>query len=267
MSFSFSGFIGTVLILFGGISLFAQVQAVYDGTVHQQMVINHNAVITSHNITRQWLSTILQQIQINANAMVDCHRETYEKLKALDEKLGDPTKLNTNIVGVAPGQEYGNKALNQIREEGINGAINTNCDAETLYGKDAEKGRAEKVVEAAYVNYESVMSKVTEDKATLIRKREAIIAALPQLTNLAQITKLQVALSAVDSKLKTIAETEKNAALKVLVTQARNEEQRKLKETLDQSIGAQMTVGATEAMTDQMGANFEAAIKELKKGK
>ena len=104
-----------------------------------------------------------------------------------------------------------------------------------------------------------------EDKATLLRKREALIAALPQLTTLAQMKKLQIALLAVDSKLKSIAETEKNAAMKVLAAKARNEEQRQLKEEVDQSLGAKMAVSATDAGVKQATSDMKSLVEDLKK--
>ena len=255
-----------VFVISAALSCFGQTYAVYDATVHQQMVLNHNSKITSDNMTRQWLSTILQQVQIGQTTFVNAHKELFEKLKEIDERIGDPERINVNMTNVAPGSEYGNRKMEMIRTQALNGLYNGgNADADRLYGTKAEAGRAELVVEYAYINYESVLSSVEEDKATLLRKREALIAALPQLTTLAQMKKLQIALLAVDSKLKSIAETEKNAAMKVLAAKARNEEQRQLKEQVDQSLGAKMTVSATDAGVKQATSDMKSLVEDLKK--
>jgi len=254
-------------VLFGvaATTAMAQVQAVYDATTHQQSIINHEAVIVSHNLTRGWLSTILEQIQIDANAMMDCHYETIDQLQELEAKIGKPSTLSVGLTGVAPGQTYGNKTLETLRTAGINTEQLTGRGADLLYGDNAKAGAAERVVEAAYENYESVLEKSTPDKETLLQKREDIVAALPQLTNLAQLAKYQAALMIVDSKLQSLAENETNAALKVLVTKARNEEQRELKKAVQESVEAPMAVAAMQAMGEETEANFESLLQEMKK--
>lgn len=249
------------------LSLFGQVQAVYDGTVHQQMVLCHNAKIQSDNMTREWLSTILSQMQVGQNTFVNSHKELYEKLKEINDRVGDPSNINLNMTNFVPGQNYGNKRLQEIRQSAFDSALNGgNADADKLFGDNAEKGRAEMVVEQAYLNYESVLMKIEEDRSMLLQKREALIAVLPQLTNMAQLKKIQIALEAVDSKLKSIAETEKNAALKVLVLKARNEEQRKKKEQIQEAAEIQMQINAHNAMTNQAVQGMHDALQELKQG-
>ena len=96
------------------VALFGQVQAVYDATLHQQTVLNTNALIQSHTQTRAWLTTILQQIQINANAFVDCHNYRLEELKKLNGYIGDPQKLRLGVENIAQWQTYQNKELNSL---------------------------------------------------------------------------------------------------------------------------------------------------------
>ena len=256
----------TVFALGTALSCFGQTVAVYDATVHQQMVLCHNAKIQSDNMTRQWLSTILSQMQVGQNNFVNAHKELYEKLKEIDDRVGDPSNINLNMTNFVPGQTYGNKRLQEIRQAAFDSALNGgNADADKLFGDKAEKGRAEMVVEQAYLNYESVLLKIEEDRSMLLQKREALIAVLPQLTNMAQLKKIQIALAAVDSKLKSIAETEKNAALKVLVLKARNEEQRKKREQLQESAEIQMQINANNAMTNKAIQGFQEALEDLKK--
>ena len=256
----------TVFVIGTALSCFGQTFAVYDATVHQQMVLCHNAKIQSDNMTREWLSTILSQMQVGQNTFVNAHKELYEKLKEIDDRVGDPSNINLNMTNFVPGQTYGNKRLQEIRQAAFDSALNGgNADADKLFGDNAEKGRAEMVVEQAYLNYESVLLKIEEDRSMLLQKREALIAVLPQLTNMAQLKKIQIALAAVDSKLKSIAETEKNAALKVLVLKARNEEQRKKKEQIQESAEIQMQINANNAMTNKAIQEMQIALEELKK--
>jgi len=216
-----------MILFFLPMVFFGQVQAVYDATLHQQTVLNTNALIQSDTQTRAWLTTILQQIQINANAFVECHNYRLEELKKLNSYIGDPQKLRLGVENIAQWQTYQNKDLNTIRQAAVSDTPTDNS-ADVLYGENKKIGAAENVVEVSYNNYETVLRNTAEDKDRLYAKREALINALDQLTNASQIQKVHAAIAAIDSKLQSIAEIEKNAAIKVLATQARNAEKREL---------------------------------------
>lgn len=251
-----------IFLFFLPVVLFGQVQAVYDATLHQQTVLNTNALIQSQTQTRQWLSTILQQMQLNANAFIDCHKSRLEELKKLNEHIGDPQKLRLGVENIAQWQTYQNKDLDTIRRAAVT-EIPSDNSAEILYGENRKIGAAENVVEVSYNNYETVLRNTVEDKNRLYAKREALINALDQLTNAAQIAKVQTAILAIDSKLKSIAEIEKNAALKVMVTQARNAEKRQLEETVEKDASAVVTAEAMSYYSKTAEANLEAVLKEL----
>ena len=243
-------------------AFFGQVQAVYDATLHQQTVLNTNALIQSHTQTRAWLTTILQQIQINANAFVDCHNYRLEELKKLNGYIGDPQKLRLGVENIAQWQTYQNKELNTIRQAAVT-EIPTDNSAEVLFGENKKIGAAENVVEVSYNNYETVLRNTVEDKNRLYAKREALINALDQLTNASQVQKVHAAISAIDSKLQSIAEIEKNAAIKGLATQARNAEKRELQKTIEEDASAVVTAEALSYYSKNAAANMEAALKEL----
>ena len=251
-------------LLFLPVALFGQVQAVYDATLHQQTVINANALIQSETQTRAWLSTILEQIQINANAFVDCHSQRLEELKKLNERIGDPQKLRLGVENIAQWQTYQNKDLNTIRQAALTETPAEN-NAEVLFGENKKIGAAENVVEVSYNNYEAVLRNTAEDKNRLYAKREALISALDSLTNEVQIQKVQAAIIGIDSKLKSIAEIEKNAAMKVLVTQARNDEKRQLQKTIDEEASAVVTAETMTYVSKTTSANLEALVKDLEK--
>ena len=251
-----------IFLLILPVALFGQVQAVYDATLHQQTVINANALIQSQTQTRAWLSTILEQIQINANAFVDCHSQRLDELKKLNERIGDPQKLRLGVENLAQWQTYQNKDLSVIREAAVTN-IPTENDAEILYGEKKKIGAAENVVEVSYNNYETVLRNTSEDKRKLYAKREALISALDSLTNEVQIQKVQAAIIGIDSKLKSIAEIEKNAAMKVLATQARNAEKRQQQKTIDEEASEVVTAEALSYYGKNASANLEAALKEL----
>ena len=116
----------SIILLLVPVALFGQVQAVYDATLHQQTVLNANALIQSHTQTRSWLTTILQQIQINANAYVDCHNYRLQELKKLNEHIGDPQKLRLGMENLAQWQTYQNKSLDTIREAATVGVPSDN---------------------------------------------------------------------------------------------------------------------------------------------
>ncbi len=250
------------VFLFFPVALLGQVQAVYDATLHQQTVLNTNALIQSHTQTRSWLSTILQQMQLNANAYINCHSSRLEELKKLNERIGDPQKLRLGVGNIAQWQTYQNKNLDTIRQTAIT-EIPSDNSAEILYGENRKIGAAENVVEVSYNNYETVLRNTTEDKNRLYAKREALINALDQLTNAAQIQKVQAAILAIDSKLKSIAEIEKNAALKVMATQARNEEKRQQQKTIEEEASAVVTAEAMSYYSKNGAKNLEALLKEL----
>lgn len=252
-----------IFLFFLPVALFGQVQAVYDATLHQQTVLNTNAVLQSQTQTRSWLSTILQQVQINANAYVDCHNYRLEELKKLNERIGDPQKLRLGVENIAQWQTYRNKSLDTIRQAAVTEVPSENS-AEILYGENRKIGAAENVVEVSYNNYETVLRNTVEDKNRLYAKREALINALDSVTNAAQIQKIQTAILAIDSKLKSIAEIEKNAALKVMATQARNAEKRQLQETIEGEASAVVTAEAMSYYTKTGSDNLEAVLKELK---
>lgn len=251
-----------VFLLFLPVALFGQVQAVYDATLHQQTVLNTNALVQSHTQTREWLTTILQQIQINANAFVDCHNFRLEELKKLNEYIGDPQKLRLGVDNIAQWQTYQNKDLDTIRQSAVN-AIPTDNSAGILYGENKKIGAAENVVEISYNNYETVLRNTVNDKKRLYAKREALVNALDQLTNVSQIQKVQAAIVAIDSKLQSIADIEQNAALKVLATQARNAEKRQLQKTIEEEASAEVTAEALSYYSKTGEANLEAVLKEL----
>ena len=251
-------------LLFLPVALFGQVQAVYDATLHQQTVINANALIQSETQTRAWLSTILEQIQINANAFVDCHSQRLDELKKLNERIGDPQKLRLGVENIAQWQTYQNKDLNTIRQAALTETPAEN-NAEVLFGENKKIGAAENVVEVSYNNYEAVLRNTAEDKNRLYAKREALISALDSLTNEVQIQKVQAAIIGIDSKLKSIAEIEKNAAMKVLVTQARNDEKRQLQKTIDEEASAVVTAETMTYVSKTTSANLEALVKDLEK--
>lgn len=250
------------LALFLPVGLWGQAAAVYDATLHQQTVINHNALVESHALTRAWLSVILQQIQINADAYVECHQQRLDELKKMNDRIGDPQKLRLGVENIAQWSTYQNKDLDTIRQSALSG-IPTDNSAESLYGENRKIGAAENVVEVSYNNYETVLRNTQEDKNKLYAKREALIQSLSQLTNLAQIQKVQAAIIAIDSKLQSIAEIEKNAALKVLATKARNEEKRQLQKTIEEEASAVVTAEALGYYSKTAAANLEAALKEL----
>ena len=251
-----------IFLLILPVALFGQVQAVYDATLHQQTVINANALIQSHTQTRAWLGTILEQIQINANAYVDCHSQRLEELKKLNERIGDPQKLRLGVENIAQWQLYQNKDLNTIRQAALTETPTEN-NAEVFYGENKKIGAAENVVEVSYNNYETVLRNTSEDKKRLYAKREALISALDQLTNEVQIQKVQAAIIGIDSKLKSIAEIEKNAAMKVIATQARNAEKRELRKTIEQDASAVVTSEVLSYYSKNAAANMEAALKEF----
>ena len=251
-----------IFLFFLPVALFGQVQAVYDATLHQQTVLNTNALIQSQTQTRSWLSTILQQMQINANAYIDCHSKRLEELKKLNDRIGDPQKLRLGLENLAQWQTYQNKDLDTIRQSAVT-EIPSDNSAEILYGENKKIGAAENVVEVSYNNYETVLRNTAEDKNRLYAKREALINALDQLTNETQIQKVQAAILAIDSKLKSIAEIEKNAALKVMATQARNAEKRQLQKTIEEEASAVVTAEALSYYSKTAAANLEAVLKEL----
>lgn len=251
-----------IFLFFLPVALFGQVQAVYDATLHQQTVLNTNALIQSQTQTRSWLSTILQQMQINANAYIDCHSKRLEELKKLNDRIGDPQKLRLGLENLAQWQTYQNKDLDTIRQSAVT-EIPSDNSAEILYGENKKIGAAENVVEVSYNNYETVLRNTAEDKNRLYAKREALINALDQLTNETQIQKVQAAILAIDSKLKSIAEIEKNAALKVMATQARNAEKRQLQKTIEEEASAVVTAEALSYYSKNAAANLEAVLKEL----
>ena len=251
------------LLFFLPFCLFGQAAAVYDATLHQQMVINHNALVESHSMTRAWLSVILQQIQINADAYVECHKQRLEELKKLNEHIGDPQKIRLGMENIANWQTYGNKEMNELRQNALSG-VPTENSADLLYGENRKIGAAENVVEVSYNNYETVLRNTQEDKRKLYAKREALVQSLSQLTSIAQIQKVQAALTAIDSKLQSIAEIEKNAALKVVVTQARNAEKRQLQKTVEEEAGVIVIAETLSHHAKRSAANMEAVLKELK---
>ena len=251
-----------IFLFFLPVALYGQVQAVYDATLHQQTVINANALIQSQSQTRAWLSTILEQIQINANAFVDCHKSRLEELKKLNDRIGDPQKLRLGVENLAQWQMYQNKDLSVIREAAVSNIPSDN-GAEILYGENKKIGAAENVVEVSYNNYETVLRNTSQDKKLLYAKREALISALDQLTNAAQIQKVQAAIIGIDSKLKSIAEIEKNAAMKVLATQARNAEKRQQQKTIDEEASAVVTAEALSYYGKNASANLEEVFKDL----
>lgn len=247
------------------VNAFGQVQAVYDATVHQQSILNHEALVRSHDKTRAWLSTILEQDKIATmeiyNTKVDVNKKLDETAKKLEDKIGDPTKLKTHVAEVAPGQLYENKSLAEIRAEGINNKKNSNYNASQLYGDDKKGGAAGRVGEAAYVNYENVLLKSSSDKLALYRKREALAAYLDSTKNLVEIEKIKAGIALIDSRLQSLYENEKNAALKVLAIKTRNDLNREIKE--DQYSDAIPV--ASQAMSERMVDNFKNLGKEDKK--
>lgn len=251
-----------IFLFFLPVALFGQVQAVYDATLHQQTVLNTNALIQTQVQTQEWLSTILRQIQIDANAFVDCHKSRLEELKKLNERIGDPQKLRLGVENLAQWQTYQNKELETIRQAAITEIPGDNS-AEILYGENRKIGAAENVVEVSYNNYETVLRNTAEDKKRLYAKREALISALDQLTNAAQIQKVQAAILAIDSKLKSIAEIEKNAALKVMATQARNAAKRQLQETIESEAAAVVTAETMTYYSNKCVENLEGVLKEF----
>jgi len=251
-----------IALLLLPITLLGQVQAVYDATLHQQTVLNTNAVLDSHTQTRTWLSTILQQIQINANAYVECHNYRLEQLKKLNEHIGDPSKIRLGMGSIAQWQTYQNKSLDSIRQTAVTDIPSDNS-ADVLYGENRKLGAAENVVEVSYNNYETVLRNTVEDKKQLYAKREALVNVLDQLTDIAQIQKVQAAILVIDSKLQSIAEIEKNAALKVLATQARNAEKRQLQQTVEEEAAAIVTAETMTYFTKTTAANFEALLEEF----
>ena len=244
------------------VALFGQVQAVYDATLHQQTVLNTNALIQSDTQTRAWLTTILQQIQINANAFVECHNYRLEELKKLNSYIGDPQKLRLGVENIAQWQTYQNKDLPTIRQAAVSDTPTDNS-ADVLYGENKKIGAAENVVEVSYNNYETVIRNTAEDKSRLYAKREALINALDQLTNASQIQKVHAAIAAIDSKLQSIAEIEKNAAIKVLATQARNSEKRELQKTIEEEASAVVTAEAIGYYSKTAAANMDAVLTEI----
>lgn len=250
------------IIFFLPVSLLAQVQAVYDATLHQQTVLNTNALIQAQTQTRTWLSTILQQMRSDATAHIDCHNARLDQLKKMNELIGDPRQLRLGISNLAQWQTYQDKDLDTIRQSAVT-EMPVDNNAEILYGENKKIGAAENVVEVSYNNYETVLRNTAEDKKRLYAKREALINALDQLTNAAQIQKVQAAILAIDSKLKTIAEIEKAAAMKVLATQARNAEKRQLEQTVAEDAAPIATAEAMSYHSKHSAANLEALVKEL----
>lgn len=251
-----------IFVFFLPMAFYGQVQAVYDATLHQQTVLNTNALIQSDTQTRAWLTTILQQIQINANAFVECHNYRLEELKKLNSYIGDPQKLRLGVENIAQWQTYQNKDLSTIRQAAVSDTPTDNS-ADVLYGENKKIGAAENVVEVSYNNYETVLRNTAEDKDRLYAKREALINALDQLTNASQIQKVQAAIVAIDSKLQSIAEIEKNAAFKVLATQARNAEKRELEKTIEEEASAVVTAEAVGYYSKAAAANLDAVLTEI----
>ena len=171
------------------------------------------------------------------------------------------TKLKTHVAEVAPGQLYENKSLAEIRAEGINNKNTSNYNASQLYGDDKKGGAAGRVGEAAYVNYENVLLKSSSDKLALYRKREALAAYLDSTKNLVEIEKIKAGIALIDSRLQSLYENEKNAALKVLAIKTRNDLNREIKE--DQYSDAIPV--ASQAMSERMVDNFKNLGKEDKK--
>lgn len=254
--------IGFFFLLSFPVALFGQVQAVYDATLHQQTVLNTNALIQSHTQTRTWLSNILRQMQNDTNAFIECHTARLEQLKKLNDRIGDPSLLRLGISNIAQWQTYQNKNLEAIRTAAVS-EVPTDNSAEILYGENKKIGAAENVVEISYNNYETVLRNTVEDKNRLYAKREALINALDQATNAAQIQKIHVAISAIDSKLQSIAEIEKQAAMKVLVTQARNEEKRQQKKSVEEDAASVVTAEAMSYHAKKSNENMQAVLKEL----
>ena len=69
------------------VNAFGQVQAVYDATVHQQSIINHEALVRSHDKTRAWLSTILEQDKIATMEIYNTKVDVNKKLDETTKKL------------------------------------------------------------------------------------------------------------------------------------------------------------------------------------
>ena len=254
--------IGFTWVLCLPVALFGQVQAVYDATLHQQTVLNTNALIQSHTQTRTWLSNILRQMQNDTNAFIDCHTARLEELKKLNDRIGDPAKLRLGVSNIAQWQTYQNKDLDTIRTTAVN-QVPTDNSADIFYGENKRIGAAENVVEVSYNNYETVLRNTAEDKNRLYAKREALINALDQVTSEAHVQKIHAAISAIDSKLQSIAEIEKQAAMKVLVTQARNEEKRQLQKTVEEDAASVVTAEAMSYHARKSNENMQAVLKEL----
>jgi type II secretory pathway pseudopilin PulG len=220
------------VIVVMGIGVLAQgAEAVYDATVHTQLVLNIRAELEALERNRKWLDTILEQSKIHTKI----NAQTQEEIKSLKttveeikKKVGDPKLLDTGVSNVQGAKITSNLTYTVIRSR-ANGKNLTDYDSKKLYGDDADPEYKYHVSESAYINFEKVIEENRVAKQALIAKRSALALALKSVRSLAEVKKLSVALQVVNGKLDTIREQEQQAFMKLLAHQVRNEQKEKLK--------------------------------------
>jgi hypothetical protein len=211
--------------------LSAQSMAVHDETNRQQLYLNAKAQIAAIENSRKWLDIIIKHTGNTydvSNSIEKIIENFKEEFGEFTKKVGDPQLIDTGVSSCGEAKLIKNLTLSNIRNTAKNGKDLSSCDAEILYGSESEPELKYQVAEAAYVNYERVLSENRDTKKNLISKRGALALALSNVRSVAETEKLSVALQVVNGKLATINEQEQQAFNKLVAIQVRNDQREKL---------------------------------------
>jgi len=221
-----------MILLIGMLVFRASAQlAVHDESTRQQLYLNAKAQIAATENSRKWLDLIIKHTGNTynvSNSIEEMIKQFKKDFQGFQKKVGDPQLIDTGVHSSGEAKVIKNLSLQNIRNAAKAGEQEA-YDSERLYGSESEPELKYHVAEAAYINYEKVLTENHDIKRSLIAKRGALALALQSVRSLAETGKLSAALQVVNGKLATIKEQEQQAFNKLVSIQVRNDQKEKLK--------------------------------------